>query len=81
VLSNSYAGRDTYSRDECAKFGPFLTRVKGARRPKTFVGHYRISELARRPIRSTPMMDVAVLAVGLVFFALSIAYVYACDVL
>jgi hypothetical protein len=27
------------------------------------------------------MMDVAVLAVGCVFFALSIAYVYACDVL
>jgi hypothetical protein len=28
-----------------------------------------------------PMMDIAVLAVGAVFFALSIAYVYACDVL
>jgi hypothetical protein len=28
-----------------------------------------------------PMMDIAVLAVGVVFFALSIAYVYACDVL
>jgi len=27
------------------------------------------------------MMDVAVLAIGLVFFALSIAYVYACDLL
>jgi len=27
------------------------------------------------------MMDVSVLAIGLVFFALSIAYVYACDVL
>jgi len=27
------------------------------------------------------MMDVVVLAIGLVFFALSIAYVYACDVL
>jgi len=26
------------------------------------------------------MMDVVVLAIGLVFFALSIAYVYACDV-
>jgi len=26
-------------------------------------------------------MDVAVLAIGLVFFAVSIAYVYACDVL
>jgi hypothetical protein len=28
-----------------------------------------------------PMMDIAVLAIGVVFFALSIAYVYACDVL
>jgi hypothetical protein len=27
------------------------------------------------------MMDVVVLAVGVVFFALSIAYVYACDLL
>jgi hypothetical protein len=36
---------------------------------------------ARRPIRSTVMMDVAVLAIGLVFFALSIAYVYGCDLL
>jgi len=27
------------------------------------------------------MMDVAVLAIGLVFFALSVAYIYACDVL
>jgi len=27
------------------------------------------------------MMDVAVLAIGLVFFALSVAYVYACDML
>jgi len=29
--------------------------------------------------RSTPMMDVVMLAIGFVFFALSIAYVYACD--
>jgi hypothetical protein len=81
ILSNSYAGRDSYWPTECAKFGPFLIRTKGARCPKTFVGHYKISEFAHRPIRSTPMMDVAVLAIGLVFFALSIAYVYACDLL
>jgi hypothetical protein len=31
--------------------------------------------------RSTLMMDVAMLAIGFVFFALSIAYVYACDLL
>ncbi|MGO9048312.1 MAG: hypothetical protein ACLPXW_15575 [Xanthobacteraceae bacterium] len=30
---------------------------------------------------SIPMMDVVALAIGLVFFVLSIAYVYACDVL
>jgi len=27
------------------------------------------------------MMDAAMLAIGLVFFAVSIAYVYACDLL
>jgi hypothetical protein len=31
--------------------------------------------------RSIPMMDAAMLAIGFVFFALSIAYVYACDLL
>jgi hypothetical protein len=30
-------------------------------------------------IRSTSMMDVVMLAIGFVFFALSIVYVYACD--
>ncbi|MDQ8727719.1 hypothetical protein [Bradyrhizobium sp. LHD-71] len=29
--------------------------------------------------RSVPMMDVIVLAVGLVFFAATIAYAYACE--
>jgi hypothetical protein len=29
--------------------------------------------------RSTSMMDIAMLAIGFVFFALSIGYVYACD--
>jgi hypothetical protein len=29
--------------------------------------------------RRTSMMDVVMLAIGLVFFALSIGYVYACD--
>jgi hypothetical protein len=31
--------------------------------------------------RSIVMMDVVMLAIGAVFFALSIAYVYACDLL
>jgi hypothetical protein len=30
---------------------------------------------------SSSMMDIAVLAIGSAFFAVSIAYVYACDVL
>jgi hypothetical protein len=29
--------------------------------------------------RSIPMMDIVMLAIGFVFFAVSIAYVYACD--
>jgi hypothetical protein len=29
--------------------------------------------------RSTSMMDVIMIAIGIVFFALSIGYVYACD--
>jgi hypothetical protein len=29
--------------------------------------------------RSTPMLDIIVLALGLVFFVLSIGYAYACD--
>jgi hypothetical protein len=37
---------------------------------------YRIPEVG-----SIPMMDVIVLAIGFAFFALSIAYVYACDLL
>jgi hypothetical protein len=36
---------------------------------------------ANLSVRSNPMLDIAVLAIGLVFFALSIAYVYACDAL
>jgi len=39
-----------------------------------------ISKICRHlKSRSIPMMDVVMLAIGLGFFALSIAYVYACD--
>jgi hypothetical protein len=31
--------------------------------------------------RSFPMMDVVMLAIGVLFFALSVVYVYACDLL
>jgi len=33
----------------------------------------------RLPTRRTPMMDIVMLAIGFLFFAVSIAYVYACD--
>jgi hypothetical protein len=32
-------------------------------------------------VRSICMMDIVMLAIGAVFFAVSIAYVYACDLL
>jgi hypothetical protein len=37
------------------------------------------STLQELSARSTSMMDVVMIAIGLVFFALSIGYVYACD--
>jgi hypothetical protein len=40
-----------------------------------------LTNAARRLPRSTPMLDVIMLAIAFVFFALSIAYVYACDLL
>jgi hypothetical protein len=44
----------------------------------------RLQNLDRRGdatavIRSTTMLDVFMLAIGLGFFALSVAYVYACE--
>jgi hypothetical protein len=41
----------------------------------------RASDACTRELlaRSIPMMDAVMLAIGFVFFALSIAYVYACD--
>jgi hypothetical protein len=47
---------------------------QGQKPPRTFiVGLWKF--------RSIPMMDLAMLALGFVFFALSVAYVYACDLL
>jgi hypothetical protein len=43
-----------------------------------FARHINQSKFATR---SSSMMDIAVLAIGFAFFAVSIAYVYACDVL
>jgi hypothetical protein len=40
-----------------------------------------IRERSALIIWSFPMMDVVMLAIGFAFFALSIGYVYACDML
>jgi hypothetical protein len=37
------------------------------------------SSVARDFIRRAPMMDAVMMAIAFVFFALSIAYAYACD--
>jgi hypothetical protein len=68
-LSNSYAISDTY-------------RANGAQHP------YVNSATRRRPstahtnppiARSIPMLDVVMIALALVFFALSVGYTIACD--
>jgi hypothetical protein len=48
-----------------------LTQIKKARRPQASSEYI----IARR----IPMMDVVMLALAFVFFALSIGYVYGCD--
>jgi hypothetical protein len=39
----------------------------------------RSAEAGTVQVRSSVMMDIAMLAIGFVFFALSIGYVYGCD--
>ncbi|MGO9398427.1 MAG: hypothetical protein ACLP19_11375 [Xanthobacteraceae bacterium] len=61
---------------ESAEISSELTQVK------VHAGTTRLLTLIYGPsFGSIPMMDVVALAIGLVFFVLSIAYVYACDVL
>jgi hypothetical protein len=50
-----------------------LTEVKGGAAYRCFCKNFCTFA------RSIPMMDVVMMAVGFAFFALSIAYVYACD--
>jgi hypothetical protein len=58
----------------------FLIDGKSLCRRAAFAGSYRtFAFCAHTAFRSNRMMDLVVLAIGLVFFALSIAYVYACD--
>jgi hypothetical protein len=47
-----------------------LLPARGHLQPKQFI-----------LVGSIPMMDAVMLAIGFAFFALSIAYVYACDLL
>jgi hypothetical protein len=51
-----------------------LTPIKAYTPANASAAHYRTHG-------SPPMMDVVMLAIGFAFFALSIAYVYACDLL
>ena len=51
----------------------YLDPRQGARRIRPLLAHFKITR------RSIPMMDIVMLAIGFVFFALSIGYVYACD--
>ena len=59
-----------------ADFFAFLTPIKVYNSARVSAVNYRICEFG-----SIPMMDIIMLAIAFVFFALSIAYVYACDLL
>jgi hypothetical protein len=54
-------------------------RTPFARRSKARAARGRWPATIVSASREHPMMDVVVLAIGLVFFAASIAYVFACD--
>ena len=59
-----------------------LDELKRRELPAESSGHGRVQSCACRPrqaAKEQPMLDVMLLAVGVGFFALSIAYVYACD--
>lgn len=50
-----------------------MIQIKAARR------HFASVDELQQFARSIAMLDVVMLAIGFAFFALSIAYVYACD--
>jgi hypothetical protein len=68
--SNSYAENDTYSRQVSVE----------PREPAGFASTWPPLHLFL-VYRELFMMDVVMLAIGVAFFALSIGYVYACDLL
>jgi hypothetical protein len=49
------------------------------RRQATADAAFTAHAVSRRIAREQPMLDVILLAVGVGFFALSIAYAYACE--
>lgn len=68
--------RVTRNRPARPRIRALLTQIKMAGG-----GWAYADEIGTLFIRSAPMMDVVMLAIGFAFFALSIAYVYACDLL
>jgi hypothetical protein len=58
---------------ERAESRPILTQIKVAYRPKVYRSNSGLYA------RSIPMMDVIMVAIAFAFFAVSIAYVYACE--
>jgi hypothetical protein len=72
-VSNSYALGDTYSRVNGGAYCANLIHIMTARRRRASAVALGIF------IRRAPMMDAVMMAIAFVFFALSIAYCYACD--
>ena len=58
---------------QAGRFLPLLMQVKEASRRQAFTGTLQSF------VWSIPMMDVVMVALAVGFFALSIAYVYACE--
>jgi len=72
--SISYAAIDKYPLPATAKRPPILIGTKVQRVAGRLTGRS-----PRKPRKEQPMLDVILLAVGLGFFALSIAYAFGCD--
>ncbi len=71
--SNSYALKRRYSPKRAGLFTLVLIDIKAVSR------RWRIYLKFKNFVRSIPMMDVVMVALAFGFFAVSIAYVYACE--
>jgi hypothetical protein len=56
-----------------------LYKIPISRHPPSSRIHMAGAPRFHRRARSSEMLDIIMLAIGFVFFAVSIAYVYACD--